>query len=108
VLRWPGVDEVRAAVAEWAKAEAPRHAGVVRLGCFGSYARGDAGFGSDLDLVAVVEESADPFDRRGARWNLLDLPVPAEIVVYTRAEWERMRAEGGRFITTLLRETLWL
>ena len=31
----------------WAAREAPRHAGLRRLGYFGSYARGDWGVGSD-------------------------------------------------------------
>jgi hypothetical protein len=34
--------------------------------------------------------------------------VPAEIVVYTRDEWERLRSEGGRFARTIARETVWL
>ncbi len=108
ILKWPTVEEVRRAAAEWAAAEAKRHPGLVRLGYFGSYARGDAGVGSDLDLVAVVETAAESFARRGLAWDLLPLPVPAQILVYAAAEWERMRAEAGRFITTLDREAVWL
>ena len=43
---WPSKAEVEAALAAWAPAEAARHPGLVRLG---SYARGDAKVGSDLD-----------------------------------------------------------
>jgi predicted nucleotidyltransferase len=39
-------------------------AGIVAVGIFGSYARGDWGVGSDLDLVVVVEDSSEPFERR--------------------------------------------
>jgi predicted nucleotidyltransferase len=81
---------------------------VVRLGYFGSYARGDWGVGSDVDLIAIVESTAEPFERRTLAWDLLDLPVPAELVVYTREEWERMRRAGGRFVRTIERETVWL
>lgn len=108
VLRWPSVPEVRAAAATWASDEAPRHAGLLRLGIFGSYGRGDAGVGSDLDLVAVVESSAQPFHSRALAWDLLRLPVPAEILVYTAAEWDRLQAGGSRFARTLAAETLWL
>jgi uncharacterized protein len=108
VLRWPDRGSVVAALEAWAPREASRHAGLLRLGYYGSYARGDWGVGSDLDLIAIVERAVDPFERRGLDWDLLDLPVPAEIVVYTREEWERLRTEGGRFARTIEREAVWL
>jgi predicted nucleotidyltransferase len=80
----------------------------LRLGYFGSYARGDWGVGSDIDLIAIVEASEQPFERRALDWSLLDLPVQAEIVVYTRDEWERLIREGGRFARTIGREAVWL
>jgi uncharacterized protein len=108
VLRWPDRQTVERAAVEWARREAPRHPGLVRLGYFGSYARGDAGVGSDLDLVAVVERSDAAFERRALAWDLTSLPVPAEILVYTREEWERMQQEGRRFARTLKTEARWL
>jgi hypothetical protein len=108
VLRWPDPASVRRALAAWASRETPRHPGLLRLGYFGSYARGDWGVGSDLDLVAVVQSSEAPFERRALEWETSTLPVPAELLVYTREEWERLRDEGGRFFRTLDRETAWL
>lgn len=108
VLRWPDRGSVVAALEAWAAREASRHAGLLRLGYYGSYARGDWGVGSDIDLIAIVEGAAHPFERRALDWDLLDLPVPAEIVVYTREEWERLRTEGGRFARTIERESVWL
>jgi uncharacterized protein len=99
---------VQQSVATWADREAIRHRGLLRLGYFGSYARGDAGVGSDLDLVAVVDSSPEPFERRALAWDLSSLPVPAEILVYTQAEWERLQQQGGRFARTLQEETRWL
>jgi len=93
---------------EWAAREAPRHPGLLRLGYFGSYARGDAGVGSDLDLIAVVESSPEPFEGRALGWDLSSLPVPAELLVYTRLEWERLQQQGGRFVRTLQQEARWL
>jgi len=95
-------------VAEWAVREAARHPGLLRLGYFGSYARGEAGVGSDLDLIAVVESSPEPFERRALAWDLNTLPVPAELLVYTRLEWERLQQQGGRFARTLKEEARWL
>jgi len=108
VLRWPDRATVERAAAAWAEREAPRHTGLLRLGYFGSYARGDAGVGSDLDLIAVIERSALPFERRALDWDLLELPVPTEILVYTREEWERLHRDGGRFARTVEREARWL
>ena len=108
VLKWPDRGTVEQALAAWAARERLRHPGLVRLGWFGSYARGDAGVGSDLDLVAVVESSPEPFERRALAWDLSQLPVPAEILVYTRDEWQRLEREGGRFARVLQREARWL
>jgi predicted nucleotidyltransferase len=108
VLKWPERRAVEEAVAAWAARERLRHPDLLRLGWFGSYARGDAGVGSDLDLVAVVEQSAEPFERRALAWDLSPLPLAAEILVYTRDEWQRLVEEGGRFARTLLREARWL
>lgn len=108
ILRWPDAESVTGAVRAWAKREAETRAGLSKLGYFGSYARGDAGVGSDLDVVAVVADSDLPFERRGVEWDLLELPVPAEILIYTAAEWDRLMAGGSRFAKTLEREAVWL
>lgn len=108
VLKWPDRRAVEQALAAWAAREQLRHPGLVRLGWFGSYARGDDGVGSDLDLVAVVESSDEPFERRALAWDLSQLPVPAEILVYTRDEWQRLEREGGRFARALRSDARWL
>ncbi len=108
VVRWPDRATVEAAARAFAGAEAERRPGLLRLGYFGSYARGDAGVGSDLDLVAVVESSDLPFERRAADWDLTRLPVPAEILVYTAGEWAAMEARGDRFARVLRTESVWV
>jgi len=95
-------------VRKWAQAEAARRAGLLRLGYFGSYARGDWGVGSDLDLVVVVRETSEPFERRALSFDLTALPIAADLLVYTEEEWRRMRTGGKRFIQTLERETVWV
>lgn len=80
----------------------------MRLGYFGSYARGDSGVGSDLDVVAVLAESDVPFERRPLDWDLSPLPVPAQILVYTEAEWSALMSAGTRFSRMMRSETVWI
>jgi len=108
VIRWPERATVEEAVRAFARGEAERRPGLLRLGYFGSYARGDAGVGSDLDLLAVVESSALPFERRAAEWDLTRLPVPAEVLVYTAAEWAAMEGRGDRFARVLQTDAVWV
>ena len=107
VLVWPDRAAVDAAARAWAAREAGSRPDLLRLGYSGSYARGDWGTGSDLDLVAAVRSSDLPFEDRAVRWDLTALPVPAEILVYTEAEWRAFLAEGSRFARTLESETVW-
>ena len=108
VLRWPDAREVERAATEWAKAAAGTASGIAAIGIFGSYARGEAGVGSDLDLIILVDDSPDPFERRPARFPVEHLPVPAEVLVYTLAEWQNLATMSPRFASTLAHETKWL
>ena len=38
----------------------------------------------------------------------LPIDVPADLLVYTHAEWESLLEKGGRFAVTLSRETIWV
>ncbi len=91
---------------EWAERLAFAEPGALRVGYFGSYARGDWGVGSDVDLVVVAAD-----DRAKAQIQAADragLPVPSDLVVFTEGEWRAMQAEGGRFARTLAKETKWV
>ncbi|MDQ7029669.1 MAG: nucleotidyltransferase domain-containing protein [Ardenticatenia bacterium] len=70
-----------------------------RIYLFGSWARGEASEGSDVDLLVVVSDSDLPRHRREAlSYDLLwGLPVPVDVIVLTRAEFER----GTRVKTSL-------
>ena len=106
VLRWPDAGAVVAAFRRWAGEAVRRRAGVLRIGYFGSYARGNWGVGSDLDVVIVLEDSELPFERRGVEWDTFALPVPVDLLVYTEDEWRRMEREG-RFPATV-RDAAWV
>lgn len=108
VLKWPDRSTVDRAVHEWAQDAVTRYPGVIKIGYFGSYARGDWGVGSDLDLIAIVSRCSEPFERRPLHWDLSNLPVPAELLVYASDEWELLLRQGRRFAQTVEREAVWV
>lgn len=61
----------------------------------------------DLDLLIVVERSEQPFERRSLGWDTTPLPVPTDLLVYTKEEWGSLNREG-RFYQTLMREAVWV
>ena len=95
------------AVKSWSIQQAHHRPDLNRLGYFGSYARGDWGVGSDLDLVAVVNDASEPVERRGVNWELNSLPVPADLLVYTILEWKALQKRRDKFITMLNNEVIW-
>jgi predicted nucleotidyltransferase len=107
VLRWPDAKTVDTAVRCWAERVVATRPEALRAGYFGSYARGDWGPGSDLDLIVIVDSSDEKFERRAARWDVTELPVPAEIVIYTSEEWQS-QSRRGRFYDTVMREAVWV
>ncbi len=108
VKRWPTADHVLDALRVWSHTQSETRPELSALGYFGSYARGDAGFGSDLDLVAIVRRSTLPFIGRARDWPTDTLPVPVDLLVYTAAEWKSLQNEGSRFAATLATEAVWV
>ncbi|MGC8966894.1 MAG: nucleotidyltransferase domain-containing protein [Thermus sp.] len=106
VLRWPSREEVEEALKAWLS----RHPipGLLAAGYFGSYARGDHGVGSDLDLALIVEASDLPPWKRPLGLPLEELPVPAEALVYTLEEWASLPQRRPRLARVLREETRWL
>ena len=107
VVVWPDRPAVEAALRRWAEAAARARPDLRRVGYFGSYARGNWGVGSDLDVVLVVASADPPFTRRAATWDLTGLPVPADVLVYTEDEWRRLD-QASRFARVLAREVVWV
>ncbi|RCK73677.1 MAG: hypothetical protein ANABAC_2750 [Anaerolineae bacterium] len=86
------------ALRRWAENAKAQHKSLLRVGYFGSYARGDWGVGSVLDVVLIVSESDLPIARRAAEWDLTELPVPVDVLVYTIREWEKIIAQPGMWL----------
>lgn len=108
VLKWPDAATVDAAVRAWAAKVAAGSCHVLRVGYLGSYARGDWGVGSDVDLVIVVAHTDQPPLRRASAFDTISLPIPADLLVYTQAEWEALMRGATRLGRALKEETVWV
>ncbi|MCX5941451.1 MAG: nucleotidyltransferase domain-containing protein [Cyanobium sp. LacPavin_0818_WC50_MAG_67_9] len=58
VLRWPQPEKVLHEVRAWSDEQGRLRPSLRRVGLFGSYGRGTASVGSDLDLLLVAGASA--------------------------------------------------
>jgi uncharacterized protein len=103
--RWPSADLVLAEAGLWACRLAESDPDVVAVGYFGSYARGDASFGSDLDLLVVRRDGASVPDLLGA--DVAALLVPADIVHYTASELRALLESGTRVAAVIERQARW-
>lgn len=65
---------------------------------FGSLARRQATPASDADILIVLNRSRLPFLERSPHYALDGCGVATDLLVYTRAEMERMREEGNLFL----------
>jgi predicted nucleotidyltransferase len=75
-----------------------------RIILFGSAARGEAGEGSDIDLIVIADTAAAFFDRIGQVMRLYRGEREINVLVYTPDEWGRMVAEERRFAVRVLAE----
>lgn len=106
VFKWPDRETVLAAARAWAASLRQRDPLVETVACVGSYARGDWGVGSDLDLIVILSESQLAAGQRYARYYPDGLPVPADLWVYTRAEWDALARQSPALAGRLGQEML--
>jgi predicted nucleotidyltransferase len=79
VRRWPAAAEVLEQAGRWATQQISDHPDLVAVGVFGSYGRGTAGVGSDLDLL-----------------------------LYSLEEWRSLPQWNPKLAEALLNDTRWL
>lgn len=98
------LERVREAVQQLAS----RRSEIEQVLLFGSLARGDAGPGSDVDLLVLLQESSVPFLDRAVLYRLSGVGIGVDIFAYTREEFEEMMREGNSFLKQALREGILL
>ncbi|QPN55788.1 nucleotidyltransferase domain-containing protein [Synechococcus sp. CBW1107] len=108
VLRWPSSESVLEAAGRWAQRQAAAQPELEGVGVFGSYGRGDAGVGSDLDLLLVLRQCELPIWERLRPWDTADLPLATDLLVYSRKEWESLPQWNPKLAATLERDLRWL
>ena len=90
VMKWPTREAALEAARRWARSLAAEDPNLLAIACVGSAGRGDWGVGSDLDLVVIVREAPDDPVERLRRYEPSSLPVPADVFIYTQAEWAKL------------------
>lgn len=73
------------------------HGNVAEAYLFGSVASGKAGAWSDLDVVIIAETDMPFIERPRVFWDLLDLGIPLDILVYTPSEFSNLLAAKTGF-----------
>ena len=63
-------------------------------GGYGSYGRGTAGVGSDLDLLLILQRCDEPIWNRLRRWDTGSLPLACDLLVYSLEEWRAACRSG--------------
>lgn len=73
---------------------------------FGSYAKGSADNGSDVDLV-IIQDTNLPYHKRGLdiRLSLIGNKIPFDILVYTRNEFENEKNDKFSFLNSAIKNS---
>ena len=80
----------------WAQQQQQDSPNLQQVGVFGSYGRGTAAFGSDLDLILVDDQATGPQSERLRQWPLADLPLSCDALALTPSLLSRDGKHGGR------------
>ena len=107
VLRWPSPEQVLTQARNWAEDQRRLQPNLIRVGVFGSYGRGDASVGSDLDLVLIDTLASGPQYERLRAWPLDRLPLSCDALVLTPAEFQQLLAENTRMAQALQSDLRW-
>jgi hypothetical protein len=102
VRRWPAAAEVLEQAGRWA---ALQRSGLLissrwvftasrKPGGYGSYGRGTAGVGSDLDLLLILKRCEEPIWDRLHCWDTGSLPLACDLLVYSFEEWRSLPQPG--------------
>ncbi len=73
--------------------------GLLSIYIFGSFAWGTPDFNSDIDIFVVVEKSDEKPYKRAVKGHraLKGVPIPADIIVFTKEEFEEQKDQATSF-----------
>jgi predicted nucleotidyltransferase len=92
----------------WSRRVYRRDPRITRIGLFGSYATGNYGPGSDLDILIIVDSSEETrWFLRSAAIDVRGLSIGADIFVYTVEETARLE-KNSLWFQSIMREIVWL
>jgi len=74
--------------------------------CVGSYARGNWGVGSDVDLIVLLTACELSRVERLRRYDPIGLPVHCDLMVFTPGEWDRLQDRSPHFFRQWQNEKL--
>ncbi len=93
---------------DYAKSVKRTHPEVERVGYFGSYATDTFGPASDVDLLIILRKSDKRFLDRIPEFIPDNLSICCDVFPYTNDEIKKMKREGNRWISHILKEVVWL
>lgn len=108
VLRWPSPEMVLQQLQAWMHQQQTLHPNLQRVGVYGSYGRGTATVGSDLDLLLVDTHATGPQMQRLQHWPLEQLPLSCDALVLTPCELEELLASSSRMAKALRSDLRWM
>ena len=91
VLKWPSKEKVISDLNKWVD-NLKKNSSILKIGYFGSYAEGNFGIGSDLDIVIIVEETKIPFIYRAKDFDTTSFCVDVDLLIYTLKEWQKLES----------------
>lgn len=103
---WPKRSRIVSTATTWAHGAMMDDPWIVWIAYFGSYATLEYGYGSDLDLVVVIDGPPHTLDE--PYLFAPDLPVPADVLVYNLDQWRHMAETGNVFYRTISQEAVTL
>ena len=59
-------------------------------------------------MLSTHKGCYQPFMQRALSWDTSALPVPADVMVYTQAEWVAMARRNSRFYREAARQAVWV
>lgn len=108
VMRWPEAAQVLKEASAWAAAQGLAHPSLQGVAVFGSYGRGTAGVGSDLDLLLIDAGAEGSQYNRLPLWPLEQLPLSCDALVFTPGEFDVLMASDQRMAKELRSDARWI